>query len=103
MKLVRAHAPGRYEIDDVSAPQSTAADAVIQVRACGVCGSDIHFVRGGALQADGAPMPLGHEAAGVVRSVGPNVVGVEPGMRVFINPMGDPANVIGKHREEIRT
>lgn len=44
---------------------------------------------------DGHPMPLGHEAAGVVESVGSDVRDITSGMRVFINPMGDPGNVMG--------
>lgn len=100
MKQVRVHGAGRYEIDDVSAPQMAADDAIIQMGACGICGSDIHFVHGGVLRPDGAPMPLGHEAAGVVLSAGANAVGVEPGMRVFINPMGDPTNIIGNGGSE---
>jgi len=100
MKLVRVHGAGRYGIDDVAAPELTADGAIVKVGACGICGSDVHFVRGGVLRPGDEPMPLGHEAAGVVVAVGENVEGLEPGMRVFINPMGDEANVIGNGGSE---
>jgi threonine dehydrogenase-like Zn-dependent dehydrogenase len=100
MKLVRVHAPGRYAIDDVATPQAGPNDAIVRVVSCGVCGSDVHFVRGGVLQPNGEPMPLGHEAAGIVERVGEAVRGVTTGMRVFINPMGDPGNVIGNGGSE---
>lgn len=95
MKLVRVHGPGHYAIDEVARPEAGPRDAIVRVDACGICGSDVHFVRGGVTRPGGEPMPLGHEAAGVVSMVGSEVQGVEPGMRVFINPMGDDANVIG--------
>ena len=96
MKLVRVHGPGHYSIDEVDAPQAAANDAIVRVEACGICGSDIHFVRGGVTRPNNEPMPLGHEAAGVVVSVGSNVKDVKPGMRVFINPMSDDeTNVMG--------
>jgi len=101
LKLVRVHGPGHYSIDDVEAPQATANDAIVRVEACGICGSDIHFVRGGVTRPNNEPMPLGHEAAGVVVSVGSNVKDVKPGMRVFINPMSDDeTNVMGNGGSE---
>ncbi len=58
-----------------------AADYVIvKVHACGVCGTDINFVRDWADQ----PMPLGHEIAAEVMEVGANVATVKPGDRVIV-------------------
>lgn len=60
-------------------------DVVIRVRACGICGSDLHFVE---TDADGymrypgmvhAPVVTGHEFAGVVEAVGPAVTDFAPG------------------------
>lgn len=95
MKLVRVQGPGHYSIDDVAAPLLGPRDAVVRIAACGICGSDIHFVRGGMTRPNGDPMPLGHEAAGVVEAVGSAVSGISPGQRVFINPMGEHGNVMG--------
>jgi threonine dehydrogenase-like Zn-dependent dehydrogenase len=87
MKAIRVHAPGRYALDDVPSPLAGPADVVVRVAACGVCGSDVHFVRHGFLQPDGNPMPLGHEAAGLVESIGNEVEGFIEGQRVVVNPM----------------
>jgi L-iditol 2-dehydrogenase len=53
---------------------------VVKVRACGVCGTDINFVRDWAAD----PMPLGHEIAAEVVEVGKNVTSVAPGDRVIV-------------------
>jgi L-iditol 2-dehydrogenase len=53
---------------------------VVKVHACGVCGTDINFVR----DWDADPMPLGHEVAAEVVDVGRNVTSVKPGDRVIV-------------------
>jgi len=53
---------------------------IVKVHACGVCGTDINFVR----DWEGDPMPLGHEIAGEVLEVGKNVASVRPGDRVIV-------------------
>ncbi len=53
---------------------------VVKVRACGVCGTDINFVR----DWKDDPMPLGHEIAAEVVEVGKNVRSVAPGDRVIV-------------------
>ncbi|HET9628338.1 MAG TPA: alcohol dehydrogenase catalytic domain-containing protein [Novosphingobium sp.] len=87
MKAIRVHGPGHYSIDEVDEPVAGPKDVVVKVAACGVCGTDVHFVRNGQRQANGDPLPLGHEAAGIVEVVGSEVTGFAPGQRVFINPM----------------
>ena len=52
---------------------------IVKVHACGVCGTDINFVR----DWDDQPMPLGHEIAAEVMEVGKNVTSVKPGDRVI--------------------
>ncbi len=54
--------------------------AIVKVHACGVCGTDINFVRDWMDE----PMPLGHEIAGEVIEVGKNVASVKPGDRVIV-------------------
>jgi 2-desacetyl-2-hydroxyethyl bacteriochlorophyllide A dehydrogenase len=95
MKLVRIHGANRFSIDEVPMPNPGPRDVVVRVKACGVCGSDVHYVRSGFLRPGGEPFPLGHEATGVVETVGEEVQGVGPGMRVFINPDPGDGNVIG--------
>jgi threonine dehydrogenase-like Zn-dependent dehydrogenase len=53
---------------------------IVKVHACGVCGTDVNFVR----DWEDAPMPLGHEIAGEVLEVGKNVTSVKPGDRVIV-------------------
>ncbi|HID20877.1 MAG TPA: hypothetical protein EYP14_00540 [Planctomycetaceae bacterium] len=55
-------------------------DVLVKVRACGVCGTDINFVR----DWDEDPMPLGHEISGEVVEVGKNVRTVQPGDSVIV-------------------
>jgi len=95
MKAVRVHQPGNYSIDEVPMPSCGPRDALVKVAACGICGSDLHFVKWGTLRADGEPMAIGHEATGIVESVGSEVTTVSPGMRVFINPTASDGNTIG--------
>ena len=53
------------------------------IQACGVCHTDLHYREGGIN--DDFPFLLGHEAAGIVESVGPGVTGVAPGDYVILN------------------
>lgn len=95
MKAVRVQSPGSYTIDDVPMPSYGPRDALIKVSACGICGSDIHFVKWGTLREDGEPMALGHEATGIVEAVGSEVDTLAPGMRVFISPAASDGSTIG--------
>jgi propanol-preferring alcohol dehydrogenase len=61
------------------------------MRACGICGSDVHIVEGSTRVAK-LPIVLGHEASGVVAAIGPSAEGAAPaalavGDRVTVNPM----------------
>lgn len=95
MKAVRVLDPGRYSIDEVPRPSCGPRDALVKVSACGICGSDIHFVNWGSLRDDGKPMALGHEATGIVEAVGSEVRTVSPGMRVLVNPTASDGGTIG--------
>ena len=55
----------------------------MKVQACGVCHTDLHYREGGI--GDDFPYLLGHEAAGIVEAVGPDVTGVAPGDFVILN------------------
>jgi len=71
------------EVVDVVVPEPGPGEAVVQVQACGVCHTDLHYREGGIN--DEFPFLLGHEAAGVVEAVGPGVTEVEPGDFVILN------------------
>ena len=63
MKQVNIHGPGKVQLDDADSPEPGPRDAVVRVAACGVCGTDVRYVRMGGLR---RPMPLGHELSGVI-------------------------------------
>jgi S-(hydroxymethyl)mycothiol dehydrogenase len=74
-------APVRLET--VIVPDPGPGEAVVKIQACGVCHTDLHYREGGI--SDDFPFLLGHEAAGVVESVGEGVTEVAPGDFVILN------------------
>ena len=70
-------------LETVVVPDPGPGEAVVAVRACGVCHTDLHYREGGIN--DDFPFLLGHEAAGVVESVGPGVRDLAPGDVVVLN------------------
>jgi len=70
-------------LETIVVPDPGPGEALVSVRACGVCHTDLHYREGGIN--DEFPFLLGHEAAGVVESVGPGVRDVEPGDVVVLN------------------
>jgi len=88
VRQVRIHGPGDVRVDEVPEPVPGPRDAVVRVRACGICGSDLSYVKnGGVAGPQPEPMPLGHELSGVVEAIGSEVEGVEVGTRVVVNPL----------------
>ena len=69
--------------DRSSCPTPGPGEAVVDVQACGVCHTDLHYREGGIN--DDFPFLLGHEAAGVVAAVGEGVTDVAPGDFVILN------------------
>ena len=67
----------------ITVPDPGPGEAVVAIKACGVCHTDLHYREGGIN--DEFPFLLGHEAAGVVESVGPDVTSVAPGDFVVLN------------------
>ena len=73
-------APGELVVDEVSIDKPLADEVLIQTVACGLCHSDLHIIDG--TMAFPLPAIAGHEAAGVVQAVGPNVDEFAVGDRV---------------------
>lgn len=81
---VIARAKGEpVEITTIVVPDPGPGEAVVDIQACGVCHTDLHYREGGIN--DDFPFLLGHEAAGVVESVGEGVTEVAPGDYVILN------------------
>jgi len=85
--VIRAHGEvDCVRIEDVAEPEPKAGEALLKVRSAGLNHLDI-WVRKGA---KGIPLPmphvLGSDAAGVIEAVGPDVVGLNAGDEVIINP-----------------
>jgi S-(hydroxymethyl)mycothiol dehydrogenase len=71
------------EVTTIVVPDPGPGEVVVAVQACGVCHTDLHYREGGINNE--FPFLLGHEAAGIVESVGPDVTEVEPGDFVILN------------------
>src|SRR5476651_1824517 len=70
-------------LETILVPDPGPSEALVQVQACGVCHTDLHYREGGIN--DDFPFLLGHEAAGLVEAVGPDVTSVAPGDFVVLN------------------
>lgn len=71
----------QLKIEDLPVPVCRPRDVLIQVAACGICGSDVHGYDGSTGRRI-PPVVMGHEAAGIVAAVGAEVSAVAPGDRV---------------------
>ncbi|MCW2821592.1 MAG: S-(hydroxymethyl)mycothiol dehydrogenase, partial [Marmoricola sp.] len=84
VKAVVARAKGEpVSIETINVPDPGPGEAVVKIQACGVCHTDLHYREGGIN--DDFPFLLGHEAAGIVESVGEGVTEVAPGDFVVLN------------------
>ena len=70
-------------LETVIVPDPGPGEALVRVKACGVCHTDLHYREGGI--SDDFPFLLGHEAAGEVVAVGPDVRGISEGAFVILN------------------
>ncbi|WP_438294688.1 S-(hydroxymethyl)mycothiol dehydrogenase [Streptomyces sp. HUAS TT7] len=79
-------APGKNQpvrVETIVVPDPGPGEAVVKIQACGVCHTDLHYKQGGIN--DDFPFLLGHEASGIVESVGEGVIDVAPGDFVILN------------------
>ncbi len=80
MKAVLLKGPNKVVIEEMSLPKIEHGEILVEMKACGLCGTDIEKMHG---QYTAARPVLGHEAAGIITEVGKDVDGLEIGDRVF--------------------
>lgn len=74
-------------VEEYEMPKVGPKDVLIQVKACGVCGTDVHIYEGDKGAAEVTPPTiLGHEFSGVIAEVGSEVTNYKAGDRVCIDP-----------------
>lgn len=73
-------------MEEMPKPQCGPQEVVVQVMACGLCGSDIHGYLDPASKGRVEGLIMGHEPSGIIAEVGPQVDGFAPGDRVIIDP-----------------
>ncbi|MBV9155418.1 MAG: galactitol-1-phosphate 5-dehydrogenase [Acidobacteriaceae bacterium] len=78
MKALLLSEYSRLEIVDLPMPRPGPGEVLVRVQACGICGSDVHGYDGGSGRRI-PPIVMGHEAAGTIAAVGPEVSGAREG------------------------
>jgi L-iditol 2-dehydrogenase len=86
MKALVYTAPHRLELQDLATPSIKPDEALVRIRAVGVCGSDLHGFLGKSKKRI-PPLVLGHEFCGEVAEVGNQVAGFKPGDPVVVYPL----------------
>ena len=74
-------------VEEVPRPVPGPSEALVEVAACGLCGTDLHYLLGEAATAKAPPVVLGHEISGVVTELGPGAAGPSVGSRVLVPPV----------------
>src|SRR3954471_18656384 len=89
MKAAVYYGPRDIRVEDVPQPEPGPNDILVAVKACGICGSDLHTYRYGIFEDLGRPIVgrsegrvMGHEFAGIVAEVGAEVSSVHVGDRL---------------------
>lgn len=85
MNAARFYAPEKpLKLEDIPIPEIGPDDVLLDVKACGICGSDVHILEG-VTPTGSIPQTLGHEASGIVAKVGENVKGWKIGDRAVVD------------------
>lgn len=86
MKALVLREYGILEYRDVHEPEVRAGEVLVQIKACGICGSDVHGMDGSTGRRI-PPVIMGHEASGVISRLGDNVSGWSEGEKVTFDSM----------------
>lgn len=95
MKSVVVTAPDTNTWIDIDTPTAGAADVLLKIKACGICGSDAMYSHNGGIPPRIGHTPLGHEPAAEVVEVGQDVVGIAVGDHVVIDTMALTDGLLG--------
>jgi L-iditol 2-dehydrogenase len=79
MRSLWGKAPFQFQLRELPTPEPGPGEVVVQVTACGICGTDLHFLRHNEEWT-----PLGHEVAGSIVAVGPHVTRWRGGETVIV-------------------
>lgn len=92
------HEPGRLVVEELELEEPRAGEVLVRMAAVGVCGTDLHSYKGEWNRP--TPIVLGHEGAGVVEAVGPDVQGVAAGDSVVLSwaPACGECSACRRHR-----
>jgi len=93
MKAALLKSPGEVILDEIPIPEISEDEVLVEVKYCGICGSDTHAIPNCLLYPEETYM--GHEISGVLSQVGGNVRGWKPGDRVVVNPLYACGNCYG--------
>ena len=104
MKAARWHNRNDVRVEELEIPQPKANQIKIEVKYCGICGSDLHEYLGGPIfipvdkphpyTGEKAPLVMGHEFSGEVVEVGPEITKFKVGDRVFVKSINQFANIL---------
>ncbi|CAE8607158.1 unnamed protein product, partial [Polarella glacialis] len=82
-----------HKVNDMSLipwpmPEPGPDECLVEVQRVGICGSDVHYLKQGAIGdfVLRQPMVIGHESSGIITKVGHQVVGLKAGDRVALEP-----------------
>lgn len=84
MKAAQYSGPGRFEVIAAQLRALREDEVIVDVEACGICGTDVHIVEGTSRSTP--PVVLGHEYAGTIVEMGRGVQGHALGERVAVDP-----------------
>ncbi len=85
MKAIVIPKPGEINVAEISEPVIKAGEAIIEIKAMGICGSDVTAFKGLNPTME-FPRVMGHEVAGIIKEIGENTKGLKAGDRVSVEP-----------------
>ena len=91
MKALVLDAYNQLSYRDFPDPAISPDEVLIEVKACGICGSDVHGMDGSTGRRN-PPLIMGHEASGIIMETGSEVTGWKPGDRVTFDSTVYPLN-----------